>query len=149
MSVPGRNSYQNKKIKRVYLKFQNLQPPFIRDIKTKRLNGGILIFKTCILHSLVSRSRVFIESSTWRFQIKSYSKVLLFARLFSIICNFDEGKIFPPHLSIHLAPNDRQINTNNSKQNNTNNNKQQNNKNSKQYLLLPTSPSISPPMTDK
>ena len=65
-----------------------------------------LIFKTCILHSFVSRSRVFIESSTWEFQIKSYSIVLLFASLFSIICNFDDRRISPPHLSIHLAPND-------------------------------------------
>ena len=73
-------------------------------IITKSWNN--LIFKTCILHSFVSRSRVFIESSTWGFQIKSYSIVLLFASLFSIICNFDDRKISPPHLSIHLAPND-------------------------------------------
>ena len=75
-------------------------------IKTKTKNWDNLIFKTCILHSFVSRSRVFIESSTWGFQIKSYSIVLLFASLFSIICNFDDRRISPPHLSIHLAPND-------------------------------------------
>jgi len=48
-------------------------------IKTKSWNN--LIFKTCILHSFISRSRVFIESRTWKFQIKIYPKVLLFASL--------------------------------------------------------------------
>ena len=70
-------------------------------IKTKTKSWDNLIFKTCILHSFVSRSRVFIESSTWGFQIKSYSIVLHFASLFSIICNFEK---YPRPTSPSISP---------------------------------------------
>ena len=82
MSVPGRHSYQQEdKTVAVVQLMRNIEIFKIKSassihksyqtevIKTK--SWDYLIFKTCILHSFVSRSRVFIESSTWKFQIKS------------------------------------------------------------------------------